>query len=156
MTNFEAVSLFNEMIQNLPASSSNPKWDQLEAQFGLIQEELNEIQQAIQEKNYIELRDGIADVLVTTYGLAYRAGIDANEDMKIVHESNMSKFCKSTDEALRTKAKYEKIGVKVSYRNQANGMIAVVSLENQTGADGKKYPMGKLLKSVNYFEPQFN
>lgn len=156
MTNFEAVSLFNEMIQNLSANPSDPKWEQLESQFQLIQEELDEIKQAIQEKNYIELRDGIADVLVTTYGLAYRAGIDANEDMKIVHESNMSKFCKTSDEAIHTAAKYEKIGVMVSYRNQANGMIAVVSAQDQTGTDGKFYPKGKLLKSVNFVEPIFN
>lgn len=155
MTNFEAVSLFNEMIQNLPSTPSNPKWEQLESQFELIQEELNEIQTAIQEKNIIELRDGIADVLVTTYGLAYRAGQNADTDMKVVHESNMTKFCKDHLEAVKTASKYELIGVDVQYRNQANGLIAVVSAKDQVGNDGKQYPKGKLLKSINYLEPQF-
>lgn len=155
MSNFEAVSLFNEMIQNLPSNAQNPEWDKLQSQFILIQEELDEIRVAIQEQNVTELRDGIADVLVTTYGLAYRAGQNADADMKVVHESNMTKFCKDPMEAVNTAAKYEKIGVQVQYRNQANGLIAVVSAQDQTGTDGKEYPKGKLLKSVNYVEPQF-
>lgn len=155
-TNFEKVSLLNQMIGNPVGNLSQPDWDALQAQLEIVRQEFEEMEEAIQKRDTELLRDATGDVLVTTYGMAHRAGIQANQDMDLIQESNISKFCHSEQEALDTAKKYEKIQVKVIYRhlNEFN-VIAVVSREDQIGTDGKHYPYGKLLKSVNFKEPQF-
>ena len=153
MSNFSNVSELNRLIGNTICDPVDPDWAALAAQLSLIQEEFQELVDAIQQCDFTEVRDAVADVLVTTYGLAYRAGIDADADMDEVHASNMSKFCKTREEAIHTAHKYEKLGVMCSYRQPATGITAVVSAQDQTGKDGKFYPAGKLLKSINVKEP---
>nr|WP_315984038.1 nucleoside triphosphate pyrophosphohydrolase family protein [Aliamphritea spongicola] len=53
-----------------------------------------------------EVRDAIADVLVTTYGMAHVLGIDADQDMATVQASNLSKLCKTQEEVEQTLAYY--------------------------------------------------
>lgn len=155
-TNFTNVSHLNEMIGNAKGNPDSVDWDALARQMQLIEEELRETKQAITNRDIQELRDGTADILVTTYGLAHRGGFDADRDMERVHASNMSKFCATNEECIKTGAKYEELGVQVNYRRQPNGMYAVVSAYNQIGRDGKEYPVGKLLKSINFKEPTFD
>jgi predicted HAD superfamily Cof-like phosphohydrolase len=156
MTNFDKVAQFNDLIGNLKGDPLNPDWDALERQANLILEEVHEILDAIATRDMKELRDGIGDTLVTAYGLAHRAGVDANKDFDTVHVSNMSKFCKDRDEALQTAAHYEKLGVQISYRNVEGNMIAVISACDQTDINGKFYPEGKLMKSVQYHLPELD
>ena len=153
MSNFTDVSELNHLIGNTQGNPADPDWGALASQLELIQEEFQELIHAIRTKDFTEVRDAVADVLVTTYGLAYRAGINADADMDEVHASNMSKFCTDRMEAVETAHKYEKIGVLCNYRSPAEGITAVVSASDQTGFDGKYYPAGKLLKSVNFREP---
>ena len=47
------------------------------------------------------MRDAIADVLVTTYGMAHVLGIDADADMATVQASNLSKLCKPSRKLIR-------------------------------------------------------
>lgn len=154
MTNFEKVAYFNSLIGNAKGNLESPDWEQLEAQFDIIRQEFEEMEASIKARDIKMLRDDIADVLVTTYGMAHRSGYDADLDMDLVNESNMSKFCRTQEEALQTGAKYETIDVQVEYRN-IDGLIAVVSRIDQIGKDNKHYPKGKLLKSINYFDPRF-
>ena len=156
MSNFTDVCELNHLIGNTQGNPTSPDWDALASQLELIQEEFQELVDAIKEHNFTEVRDAIADVLVTTYGLAYRAGVNADADMDEVHQSNMSKFCSDRFEAIQTAHKYEKLGVQCSYRTPASGITAVVSAADQTSFDGKNYPAGKLLKSVNFKEPVFS
>lgn len=155
MSNFQDVSKLNTYIGNPRGDLNAVDWELLARQYELIKEEFEELGRAIQERDITELRDGTADVLVTTYGLAHRAGFDADEDMAEVQRSNMSKFCSDRMEAVETAHKYEKLGVLCNYNQPSPGVIAVVSADDQTGFDGKAYPKGKLLKSVNFKEPNF-
>lgn len=154
MSNFTDVAHLNDLIGNIKGDLTAPDWVAIERQFALIKEEFEELERAIQERNLTELRDGTADVLVTTYGLAHRAGFDADADMAEVHRSNMSKFCANIEEAIHTAVKYEKLGIRSNYKHH-DTCIAVVSAANQIGTDSKSYPKGKLLKSVNFKEPVF-
>lgn len=154
MSNFTDVSELNHLIGNAQGNPSNPDWDALASQLELIKEEFQELIHAIEQHDFTEVRDAVADILVTTYGLAYRAGVNADADMDEVHASNMSKFCSTREEAIHTAHKYEKLGVMCSYRQPVPGITAVVSASDQTGKDGKFYPEGKLLKSINFKEPK--
>lgn len=155
-TNFERVAHFNNLIGNAEGKFSEIDWEQtVTRQLALIEEEFEELRQAVKTHDRGELRDAIADVLVTTYGLAHRAGIDADSDMDIVCDSNMSKFCSGPEVADATVAKYAQIGVEV--RVEARGdVFAAISAKDQTGSDGKHYPEGKLLKGTGFFEPGFS
>lgn len=153
-TNFENVCVFNDLIGNDQGDYHNIDWDRLERQRKLIEEEFNELKDAIKSKDIIEVRDAVADILVTTYGLAHCGGFNADEDMDEVNESNLSKFCGVSTEASATERKYKDLGVEVTFRHR-DIWIAVVSAKDQTGTDGKFYPAGKLLKSINFVEPEF-
>lgn len=154
MSNFTDVARLNELIGNPEGNLESIDWAALESQWALIEEEFAETRRAIQEHNVTELRDGVCDMLVTTYGLAHRAGIDADMDMAEVNRSNMSKFCRDAPELQATMAKYKGLGIHPTIRKH-QGIIAVISTKDQTDIHGKFYPKGKLLKSIKFREPQF-
>lgn len=92
-------------------------------QKGLIEEEFNELTEAMKDGNISEVLKEAADLIVVTSGLIHRLGYDADEVMDIVNSSNMSKFCDTEDEAIEsvnhikandgdryTDVHYEKVG----------------------------------------------
>lgn len=162
MSNFQQDVLLNTVAGN----ESNDGWEAVEKQFPIVEEEFNEIREAIAERDPTKLRDAIADTLVTTYGLAHRAGFDADADHLAVTESNFSKFDKNDRDAFKTLNKYKAIGVEVRtvmivLRDHINDRpinetyYVAVSTKDQTDIHGKRYPEGKFLKSIHYKEPQF-
>lgn len=153
MTNFKNTCKLNRLIGNTP--SVNPaNWDAVKRQYSLIDEEFTELRDAIADKDITEIRDAIADVLVTTYGLAYLLGIDADTDFKEVHRSNMSKFCITYFEAEATAVNYEIMGVAADITSVDDDLYVVTSSFDQHDTNGKYFPKGKLLKSVNYSPPR--
>jgi len=57
----------------------------------LIQEEFEELQEAMQEKDLPAIAKELADLLYVVYGTAVSLGIDMEPVFKEVHRSNMSK-----------------------------------------------------------------
>lgn len=152
MTNFEKVSQLNACIGN-EVQYVIEDWQKLENQVMLIQSEFNELLDGLVNRDITEIRDAIADVLVTTYGLAYLMNVNADEDMDKVHTSNMSKFCIDMAEVDATRQKYADLGIETDVR-EADRVFAVVSAKEQLDHKGETMPKGKLLKSVNFFEPK--
>jgi predicted HAD superfamily Cof-like phosphohydrolase len=174
-TAFQKIAYFNTLIGNSNAADLSG----LKAQFHCIKEEFLEMEHALNEyivaverceaggndggdvaeagDCFIQLRDGIADVLVTTYGLAHRAGIDADWDLDLVYESNMSKFIKGTivDAQAAGAEIHQRTGLRWREDQTASGIWAITSGKNQHGEDGKFYPEGKLLKPAQFREPDF-
>ena len=58
----------------------------------LIKEELNELEQAMKEKNLKEVADALTDILYVTYGAGCAYGIDLDKCFKEVQRANMSKL----------------------------------------------------------------
>ena len=77
-TNFEKVSFYNELIGNIKGSKTFFDKEAVEAQLSLIDEELDELVCGFDLLSILDIRDAIADVLVTVYGLAHRTGINAD------------------------------------------------------------------------------
>lgn len=156
MSNFTDVALLNTVFGNLKGDLSSPEWQKAAKQLQLIQEEMAELVEGIETKNTAEVRDAIADVLVTTYGMAHILGIDADADMAAVQASNMSKLCKTETEIEATLAFYrDEKGLDV----YAGGELPqgwVKSSKDQTGSDNKFYPANKFLKNTNWFEPELS
>jgi predicted HAD superfamily Cof-like phosphohydrolase len=57
----------------------------------LIQEEFDELQEAMQEKDLPSIAKELADLLYVVYGTAVSLGIDMEPVFREVHRSNMSK-----------------------------------------------------------------
>lgn len=82
--------------------------------------------------------------------------IDIVKSINKVHAANMSKMCKTDIEVKLTEEKYRDIGVKTRVKKVAGGLFAVYCDEDVTGKDGKFYKRNKLLKNINWHEPDWS
>mgnify|MGYP003685420727 CR=1 FL=1 len=58
----------------------------------LIKEELDELKEAIDNKNITEVADALTDILYVTYGAGHAFGINLDKCFHEVQNSNMSKL----------------------------------------------------------------
>jgi hypothetical protein len=151
---FKAVSELNVAFGNEKGDPLNPAWSRLTNQAKNIQDEYEELMEALANKDMTEVRDAICDILVFTLGLGHMAGINVEADMKAVDLSNRSKFCSNDQELAATVKKYVGLGVAV-YCEGEYPMMRVKSERAQIGNDGKTYQADKMLKSVTFKEPVF-
>ena len=95
MTNFNKVGVFmktfGQEIKNKP-SFSTKKINQL--RISLIQEELDELKEAMANNDLLEVADALTDLLYVTYGAGHAFGIDLDKCFNEVQNSNMSKLGK--------------------------------------------------------------
>ena len=95
MTNFEKVGLFmktfGQEVKNKP-SFSTEKINQL--RISLIQEEVDELKEAMANNDLLEVADALTDLLYVTYGAGHAFGIDLDKCFNEVQNSNMSKLGK--------------------------------------------------------------
>ena len=93
MTNFNKVGVFmktfGQEIKNKP-SFSTKRINQL--RISLIQEELDELKDAMANKDLLEVADALTDLLYVTYGAGHAFGIDLDKCFNEVQNSNMSKL----------------------------------------------------------------
>ena len=93
MTNFEKVRLFMKTYgQEVKdkAEFSDAKTNKL--RIDLIKEELEELTEAMHNKNLLEVADALTDILYVTYGAGHAFGIDLDKCFEEVQNSNMSKL----------------------------------------------------------------
>ena len=93
MTNFEKVRLFMKTYgQEVKdrAGFSDVKTNKL--RIDLIREELEELTEAMQDENLLEVADALTDILYVTYGAGHAFGIDLDKCFEEVQNSNMSKL----------------------------------------------------------------
>ena len=60
----------------------------------MINEELDELREAMDNKNLVEVADALTDLLYVTYGAGHAFGIDLDKCFNEVQDSNMSKLGK--------------------------------------------------------------
>ena len=75
--------------------------------LSLINEEVKELNEAVINKDFVETIDALADILYVVYGGFSAFGIDADKAFDIVHQSNMSKLCKTEEDAIETVKRYK-------------------------------------------------
>ena len=93
MTNFEKVKIFMETFGQEVKSKSSLSSDKINSlRLSLIQEELDELKKAIQDKDIVEVADALTDILYVTYGAGHAFGIDLDQCFNEVQNSNMSKL----------------------------------------------------------------
>ena len=92
-TNFELVEDFMEaMGQDVNVVPSWPDEETQRLRVDLIEEELDELHYAMDNKDMVEIADALGDLLYVVYGAGHAFGIDLDECFKEIHASNMSKL----------------------------------------------------------------
>ena len=93
MTNFKKVGVFmktfGQEVKNKPSFSTD-KINQL--RISLIQEELDELKEAMSKNDLLEVADALTDLLYVTYGAGHAFGINLDKCFNEVQNSNMSKL----------------------------------------------------------------
>ena len=93
MSNFNKVGLFmktfGQEVKNKPSLSSD-KINKL--RIDLIKEELDELKEAMDNKDLLEVADALTDILYVTYGAGHAFGVDLDKCFDEVQNSNMSKL----------------------------------------------------------------
>ena len=96
MSNFIKVGTFmktfGQEVKNKP-SFSTEKINKL--RIDLIKEELEELTEAMNNKDLLEVADALTDILYVTYGAGHAFGIDLDKCFEEVQNSNMSKLDKN-------------------------------------------------------------
>ena len=136
------VSKFHQTFKHPILNSPQiPSKKRCELRVSLLQEELNELQEAIDNNDLVEVADALCDIQYVLSGAVLEFGMGDKfvELFKEVQRSNMSKACATHEEAEKTVAYYKnKRGVS-AHIEEDNGLFLVYR-------DGDK----KTLKSVNY------
>ncbi len=93
MSNFTSVKKFMETFgQEVKSKPAFPSNKITKLRYDLIKEELEEFQEALNEKNLQEVADSLTDILYVTYGAGHAFGIDLDKCFDEVQRSNMSKL----------------------------------------------------------------
>ena len=93
MSNFNKVGTFmktfGQEVKTKPSFSSD-KINKL--RIDLIKEELDELQEAMENNDLLEVADALTDILYVPYGAGHAFGIDLDKCFDEVQNSNMSKL----------------------------------------------------------------
>jgi len=109
MSNFKEVKKFMETFgQMVKTKPQFPDEKTMQLRFDLIQEELNELEEAMKAKNLKEIADALTDILYVTYGAGYAYGIDLDKCFNEVQRANMSKLGKDGKPIYNDKGKVMK------------------------------------------------
>ena len=118
-----------------------PSKERCDLRINLMQEELDEIKVAIENNDFVEISDGLCDLMYVLVGSILEFGLKDkfNELFNEVHESNMSKACLSEKEASETVTYYKsKDGTEAHYQEIDGKWLVFRDSDN------------KVLKSINY------
>ena len=93
MSNFSKVGTFmktfGQEVKTKPSFSTD-KINKL--RIDLIKEELEELTEAMNNKDLLEVADALTDILYVTYGAGHAFGINLDKCFDEVQKSNMSKL----------------------------------------------------------------
>ena len=93
MTNFEKVGIFMKTFGQDVKQSSSFSTDKInKLRVSLIKEELDELIEAMNKKDLVEVADALTDILYVTYGAGHAFGINLDDCFEEVQSSNMSKL----------------------------------------------------------------
>ena len=129
---------FNAPILDTPQI---PSQQRCELRVSLLQEELNELEEAIENNDLVEIADALADLQYVLSGAVLEFGLGEKfvDLFNEVQRSNMSKACNSELEAQATIEHYKQKDGTKGYYKENNGKWLVYREEDD-----------KVLKSISY------
>ncbi len=144
------VEEFNTVMGKDWQNRSTPTIDKKDAEFviNFIQEELDELREAVEQENIQEILDAILDI--TYVGLGNGALVFGLKDKiweayQEVQASNLSKICTTLEEAEETvKIRSEQQGEPCHYEEVGSNYVVYRTSDK------------KVMKSINYFRPDLS
>ena len=129
---------FNLPILEEPVIPAKDRWA---LRLSLIEEEVQELREAIENDDLVEVADAFCDIQYVLSGaiLEFGLGEKFKELFDEVQRSNMSKACSSIEEAEKTQKKYKEEQSVDSYVKQVGEEFLVYRQSDS-----------KVLKSINY------
>lgn len=150
-------SLFSQVVQLNQMAGNRPEfsWKQLAGQFKIVESEFEELSEALEKGDVLELADAIVDLQVTVLGLAWMAGLDNDTICDHVLACLRTRIDTNAKRAGETRDYYMNRGtdcyIRTSYLPEdvdcTTPFFAVISSKDQPGA-----PAGKWLKSIHRIE----
>lgn len=134
----EVFGLPNRTVPKLAKS------EELILALNLIYEEAGELETAIDDESLNDIADAVGDLYFVVTQMAMVCGLNPEELVKKVYDSNMSKLCKTEDEAIQTVSAYLQKGIETYIEQKGEYFII------------KRREDGKVLKSINFKEPEWN
>ena len=93
MSNFNKVGIFMKTFGQEVKSKPSFSTDKInKLRIDLIKEELDELKEAMDNKDLLEVADALTDILYVTYGAGHAFGINLDKCFDEVQNSNMSKL----------------------------------------------------------------
>jgi hypothetical protein len=144
------VETFNSVMGKEWQNRTTPTINKADAQFvvDFIQEELDELKEAIENNDIVEIFDALLDI--TYVGLGNGAAVFGLRDKFLegyaeVQASNLSKICTTEEEAIETvKVRSEQQGEPCHYEQVGDGYVVYRTSDK------------KVMKSINYFRPNLH
>jgi predicted HAD superfamily Cof-like phosphohydrolase len=118
-----------------PAQPAIPSKERCALRVSLLAEELKELQQAIDDNDMVEIADALCDLQYVLSGAVLEFGLGENFKSLFdeVHRSNMSKACKTLEEANQTMAHYLAKDNTESHYKEEDGLFLVYrTADNKT------------------------
>lgn len=155
LTNYEKVLEFNNAFG--VKTNTTPQFDVLknndklvQYRLSLVEEEFNELKEAVKTHDFTECLDGLGDSLYVIYGFFSALGVNGDDIFDIIHKSNMSKICENKQEAQHSVKLYKEETPQrydsPAYRKSDCGKYFVVYNESTM----------KILKSYKYQKVDFS
>ena len=139
----EFNAVMGKSYQNRTTPTINPKDAQFVIDF--IQEELDELKEAVENKDIVEIFDALLDITYVGLGngaMVFGLKDKMEEGYAEVQASNMSKICSTEEEAIETvKVRSQEQGEPCHYEAASQGYVVYRTSDN------------KVMKSINYFRP---
>jgi len=98
---------YNEFYNKTKLNTFNCSLEYVDYYNKLLQNIENVRVCLLEKNNVIELYSALVKTIINTFQLGFSLRIDINKVFNIVHDSNMSKLCKTEDEAKDTVCFYE-------------------------------------------------
>jgi predicted HAD superfamily Cof-like phosphohydrolase len=122
-----------------------PPQHRVEIATKLIEEEVEELAEAIHNEDITETADALGDLLWVTIRAMMEFGIDPDKCIQAIYDSNMSKVDDNIDDAIVTYKKYMDEGIKTYRKEKEDGRIVTYRTSDH-----------KVLKSYKFVEPDFS
>ena len=120
-----------------------------------IQTEINKFHKSIDNNDFNNMKYALFGILTETYRTCICFGINPNKAFGLVHDSNMTKFCVSEEEAQKTVEKY----LNDTEKRYDTPTYKSLNIDNKTIYVVYNQSTNKVLKSMNYkpvsFESMF-
>lgn len=139
-------------VSEKPCITKEEKLEKVKLIKSLLEEELTELEEAIQNDDIFEEYNAIADSYVVLSNLPFYLDLNLkvlNKELSLVYKSNCTKYCQAIEEAEQTK---------IAYANGTHPNKLGKSIEvniHQNTINGKtiyylKTKEGKIMKSINF------